>query len=191
MKRPISWATTRRTLLWALTTTSLAASLVVDVPGASAAPATVVLSGDAVSGVRLGEPQGRALTRLDQLLGRPTGRLATTAVLENCGVDATASWRSLSAYFDHERLVGVALGPGSRPRGETAQGLRPGDTLARARTIYGRRLTTSTAQGGVWMVRTSTGRLDGFLLPNGPRPTARSRILTIDVGVVGCPALSP
>lgn len=191
MARPFARGAARRSLVWTLALLALAASLVAHAPWVAAAPTDVVLSGRAVSGIGLGEPEGRTLIRLDRLLGRPTRRLTPTAVLENCGVDATASWHSLIVYFFDERLVGAALGPGGVPRGETAQGLQLGDTLARARAIYGRRLSTSTAQDGVWFVRTDAGRIDGFLLVHGPRPNDRSQIATIDIGVVGCPALSP
>ena len=191
MSWPCARVTARENLVWSLASVAVAASLLVPAPRAGEAPADVVLSGHAVAGVGLGQPEGSTLHRLEKLLGRPTRRLAPTPVLENCGVDATTSWRSLIVYFFDERLVGAALGPGGVPRGETAQGLRPGDTLARARAIYGRRLSTSTVQDGVWRVRTNSGRIDGFLLVHGPRPNNRSQIATIDIGVVGCPALSP
>ena len=105
---------------------------------------------------------------------------------------ATASWHAMTAYFDHGRVVGFSFGPGHDPLVRTATGLTLGDTLSRARALYGKRLTDSNAQGGVWFAATTTGRIDGFLTPStGRTPTGADRIETIDVGVVGCPAMSP
>jgi hypothetical protein len=158
--------------------------------GAGAA-ATVVLRGNGLTIARLGAGETTALAALSRALGAPTSPVTAAPELSNCGVDAIASWHALSAYFDHERLVGLSLGPGARPAGETAAGLRVGDTLARARSLYPGRLRTSTNQGGAWFARTPSGSLDGFLAPSDGKPGPRSRILTIDVGVVGCPAMSP
>jgi len=103
-----------------------------------------------------------------------------------------ASWHALTTYFNHGRLVGLSLGPGAKPNGRTPAGLELGDTLARARALYGTTLRTSTEQGGAWFVKTRDGRLDGFLDPStGRTPGPSARILTIDVGDVGCPAMSP
>jgi hypothetical protein len=95
-------------------------------------------------------------------------------------------------YFNHDRLVGFSFGPGHSPSVETAAGLKLGDTLARARALYAKRLSTSTGQGGAWFVSTPAGRIDGLLNPStGRAPTPSAKIWTIDVGVVGCPAESP
>lgn len=153
---------------------------------------TVTFNGKGLTTLRLGATQPAALARLGRLLGAPTSKLAPTPDLKNCGVTAFASWHSLSAYFDRGRLVGLSAGPGRDPLARTAAGLRIGDTLARARQLYGRQLTTSGNNGGSWFARTPSGRIDGFLGPSGSHsqlPT--SRIITIDVGVVGCPAMSP
>ena len=99
---------------------------------------------------------------------------------------------SKGAYFNHHRLVGFEFGPGDVPAVRTAAGLKLGDPLSRARLIYAHKLTTSGVNGGAWFAATATGRIDGFLTWNGaygPSPT--SKIFTIDVGDVGCPAMSP
>ncbi len=46
----------------------------------------------------------------------------------------------------------------------------------------------SSAQGGSWLVRTRLGQIDGFL-SDVTKPN--SRVLTIEAGHVGCPALTP
>jgi hypothetical protein len=103
-----------------------------------------------------------------------------------------SSWHGFSAFFNHGRLVGLSLGPALTPSGRTPNGLEIGDSLGRAQALDGRSLRASTAQGGTWFVKTSTGRIDGFLIPNtGRTPKPSAQILTIDVGVVGCPAMSP
>ena len=158
---------------------------------AGAAP-SLVLNGQGLSIAHLGDRQSTVETTLRQMLGKPTIPLTSTPQLHNCGVSAMSSWHAFSLYFNHERLVGVSLGPGTKPVGQTSTGLKLGNTLRRARSIYGNALHTSTSQGGSWTVTTNNGPLDGFLIPStrsvaGPT----SRIQTIDVGVVGCPAMSP
>jgi hypothetical protein len=64
-----------------------------------------------------------------------------------------------------------------------------GDTLARARVLYGDALTTSFAQGGSWSVTTSTGRLAGLLTGEVDQTSPRPRI--VDITAVGYPAASP
>lgn len=158
----------------------------------SSATTALVLSPRGISSAPLGTRQTKAEEVLTDLLGRPSKALSATSGLSNCGLDATSTWHSFSAYFNKDRLVGLSLGPGATPVGRTTRGLRLGDTLARAKSIYGTSLHTSTNQGGAWYVRTAGGVLDGFLVPStgrSPRPSAR--IWTIDVGVVGCPAMSP
>lgn len=151
-----------------------------------------VLYGYGLEALRLGTHQATAIATLERLLGRPTTRVTATPELKNCGVDTYGSWHSMSAFFDHGHLVGLAFGPGRTPSVRSDHGLRLGDTLARARAIYGSRLTTSGNNGGSWYVQTPVGRIDGFLSPsakNSARPS--SKIMTMDVGVVGCPAMSP
>jgi hypothetical protein len=152
----------------------------------------LVISAHGANVAHLGEGELVAVKVLQDFLGPPTAALVSTPGIRNCGVDAMASWHSLIAYFDHDRLVGLSLGPGTIPVGRTSAGLQLGNTLARARSLYGTALRTSNVQGGAWFVRTSDGRIDGFVEPSDARsPGSTSRILTIDVGDVGCPAMSP
>jgi hypothetical protein len=161
------------------------------VSGARANPVTV-LRGNGLEGLHLGAHQPSAIKTLDQLFGRPTSRVIATPAIRNCGVDAQGSWHAMNAYFFGGRLVGLSFGPGRMPMVRTDAGLRLGDTLARARRLYARRLTTSGNNGGAWYIATPVGRIDGFLNPSGAnaqRPT--SIIATMGIGVVGCPAMSP
>jgi hypothetical protein len=153
--------------------------------------APLVLHGDGLALALLGSREAVAQSALVKRLGSPTKALSSTPALENCGVTAIASWRSLSAYFDRGRLVGLSFGPVTTPSVVTSLGLRLGDTIQVARSLYGKALRLSKSQGGAWFVKTSDGRLDGFLRPSNGRPGPTSRILTIDVGDVGCPAMSP
>jgi hypothetical protein len=149
------------------------------------------LRGDGLSFALLGANESRAQAAIVQRLGSPTRALSTTPDLKNCGVAAMATWHNLSAYFDHDRLVGLSVGPGGTPSVRTSKGLRLGQSIRIARTLYGSALRVSNNQGGAWFVSTSEGRLDGFLVPSNGRPDSASRIFTIDVGDVGCPAMSP
>lgn len=158
---------------------------------AGASSKTLVVSVNGLTSAPLGTRESAAMARLTNLFGEPTAPLEATRGLRNCGVDASASWHALSVYFDHAKLVGVALGPGKSPMAVTSRGLRLGDSLRRAEGLYGNALRTSTNQGGAWFVTTSNGTLDGFLYPSNGHPTSNSSIMTIDAGVVGCPAMSP
>ena len=161
-------------------------------PSQGAPTPKLVFSGNGLNVAHFGAHEPAVEKTMHRLLGRPTTPLSPTPALQNCGVSAKSSWHALSIYFDHEKLVGVSLGPGTEPVGQTAAGLRLGYSLTRARELYGRTFRTSTNQSGAWFLKTSNGRLDGFLVPStGLTPGPSSRIFTIDAGDVGCPAMSP
>lgn len=186
------WSSMRFRFNFLTVVTLLLLSLVLVATSSSATVTQLVLTPNGANVAHLGSRQSTSQKALSQLLGKPTEPLRATPGLVNCGVEAMSSWHSFSAYFNHGLLVGLSLGPGATPTGRTSRGLLLGDTLALARSLYGASLRTSTEQGGVWFVRTNKGRLDGFLVPsNGRTPKPSARILTIDVGVVGCPAMSP
>jgi len=181
-----------RTLTFA-TMTALAALSAANLMGtASASTSPLVVQGNGLRQLHLGTSESRTVTVLDQLLGRPTAKVAPTPMMKNCGVDSLGYWYALGAYFKHNRLVGLSFGPAHVPAVQTVAGLRLGDALSRARSLYAHQFTTSNANGGAWFVTTATGRVDGFLNVNGAlAPSATSTIMTIDVGDVGCPSMSP
>ena len=178
-----------------VTTASIIVSLTVlmtSFPPLAASTARLVINGNGLNVVRLGTSESIAVKKLSILLGAPTTQLSPTPMLRNCGVNSMAKWHAFSLYFDHSRLVGMSLGPGNEPLGRTSVGLEVGSTLRRAKALYGKSLRVSTNQGGAWFVRTTSGHLNGFLSPSSGRsPTPDAKILTIDVGNVGCPAMSP
>jgi len=80
----------------------------------------------------------------------------------------------------------------------TAAGLRVGDTVARARMLYGHQLTISAVQGGAWFASTPAGRLAGYLKdvpvttdPTVGTPASKNTVISIEAGTVGCPAMTP
>jgi hypothetical protein len=181
-----------RVRLISLSAAVLLASLGLETSATSASAVSLVVSARGLSAAHLGAREAAAELTFKQLLGPPSTPLNSTPGLSNCGLDAMSSWHGFSAYFDHGRLVGLSLGPNRTPLARTSNGLELGDTLGHARALYGASLRTSTQQGGTWFATTSTGRIDGFLNPStGRAPKPSARILTIDVGVVGCPAMSP
>jgi hypothetical protein len=152
----------------------------------------LILGGKGASVAPLGTSEATTLHILQRTLDAPSLHSEAAPGLQNCGVDATATWHALIAYFNHNQLVGLSLGPGKNPTARTSLGLVLGDTLNRARSLYGSSLRTSNEQGGAWFIRTNGGRIDGFLVPSTSKaPGPKSRILTIEVGDVGCPAMSP
>lgn len=153
---------------------------------------TMVVSGKGLVNLSLGASQSSSVALLKSWLGPASTPLTSTPDLRLCGVGDTAAWGPVGAYFNHQRLVGLSFGPGRSLHVRTTAGLRRGDTLARARALYGQELMTSRAQGGAWFVTTSPHRIDGFLNPSSAKaPSSSAKIWTIDVGVVGCPAESP
>ena len=159
---------------------------------ASASSSPLIVSGHGITQLHLGASEAVAQKVLERLLGRPTGKIVATPDMKNCGVDAVGSWKALAAYFDHRRLVGLEFGPAHVLAVQTVAGLKLGDPISRARALYAHRFTTSGTNGGAWFVATATGRIDGFLSFDGAKgPTPATKILTIAVGNVGCPAMSP
>lgn len=135
-----------------------------------------VLSAHAIGPVAFGASFAHALERLGNLLGVFGHRSAGPG----CGVDHTERLLDgITAFFGGGRLIGYEY------RGRfltTIAGLRVGDTVVRARRLYGHAFRTSAAQGGSW----SADGLIGYLsAPHG------GRIVSIDAGYVGCPALTP
>ncbi len=136
-----------------------------------------------------------------------------------CGVDHAMSWVNwpvvsaygkhypldpeLTVWFSHSRFVGYQYGEqGTKlaPRAPslgtvlaTTRGLTVGDELSRGRKLYGAAFRTSTAQGGVFLISTPAGRIDGYAWgsPKYGDVSLQSLVATIDAGDVGCPALSP
>ena len=161
-------------------------------PNLAGASTTLAIGPRGLSQVTLGLGQLTVNKRLTQLLGAATLPITPTPLLSQCGVNAMASWHALSVFFNKNRLVGISYGPGGTPAAHTTAGLRLRDTWARARSLYHNTLHFSALRGGSWYVKTPAGTIDGLLIPStGKPPRATSRILTIDVGRVGCPAFTP
>jgi hypothetical protein len=154
----------------------------------------VVLRGDGIGRAAFGQAETVAIAELDEVLGRPLDD-ESTGLAGNCDFDSATQWRTISAYFFHDRFVGYATvslkGFLLHSNANTLDGLRLGDPLTRARLLYGDALTTSTAQGGSWSVTTSTGTLAGLLTSEVDQTSPRPRIEDITAGSVGCPAASP
>jgi hypothetical protein len=155
----------------------------------------VVLSGGSVGPVRFGEPQQKAASALKKLIGTTEGGVRDAK--GNCTIDAALYWANFSVYFFEGRFVGYQTGnnltgePGPTFNGETAQGLRVGDTLAEVRKLYPGRVTTSGDNGGVYAIKTSAGTIRGYLSLEVLNPPTKIHVVTISAGPVGCPAASP
>jgi hypothetical protein len=156
---------------------------------------TVVLSGSSVGPVSFGEPQQKAANALKTLIGATEGGVENAK--GNCTIDAALSWANFSVYFFHGTFVGYQTGNnltdklGATFNGETARGLRVGDTLAEARKLYPGRVTASGENGGVYAVKTTTGTIRGYLSMEVSNPATKIEIVSISAGAVGCPAASP
>jgi len=157
----------------------------------SAGTAPLVLHGDGLANLRFGARAALVERTLNATLGRPTSPLAAAPGTARCGVDAAAAWSGVTVFVDHGVFVGYSATANARTPVRADNGLLIGDTVARARQIFGRRLRVSGNQGGAWFARIPTGRFYGFLTPSGPPPGPRSTILSIEAGRVGCPAMTP
>ncbi|HEX5266541.1 MAG TPA: SBBP repeat-containing protein [Acidimicrobiales bacterium] len=163
--------------------------------GPQPASGPIVLRGDGVASVKFGATQAAAVADLDGLLGSMTSTKPGTG-LSNCDVDTSTQWPMLTAFFFKGRFVGYSTlsvnGETLSPANvATSAGLRVGDTLARARQLYGSALTTSFAQGGAWFVHTPSGVLEGYLTSEPNQPSSTPSIASIEAGSVGCPAATP
>jgi hypothetical protein len=160
------------------------------------------LAGDGVDGARFGQSAAVVLRQVAASIGSPSAAYRPGGT---CEIDQVIAWgpahrgsHPLTMFFHAGRFAGYAYF-GTNGKGfvdlATTRGLAIGDTLARASTLYPRALTTSSAQGGVWKVRTAAGTLRGYAdggFERGQRvPTPASRVGSIDAGDVGCPAVSP
>jgi hypothetical protein len=161
--------------------------------GRSCSPPAVgaaALRGDGVDGAAFGDTPKTVVRKLDALLGRGPSRRNVRR--GQCGIDGETDWSGLEAYFHRHRFVGYSYGTsrneGIQPTLSTPRGLRLEDTVARGKRLYGSAFRVSAAQGGSWSVRTRVGQIDGFL---SDVTNLKSRILTIEAGHVGCPALTP
>ena len=99
-------------------------------------------------------------------------------------------------------LVGYQVGAPQEPRRPlggwmlgTAHGLDVGDALSTGHRLYGLAITLSANQGGVWLIRSSGGELDGYAwgkTSSGHGDVGWSSLVaSIDAGDVGCPASGP
>jgi hypothetical protein len=164
---------------------------------ASASSTGFKISATSVAGVDLGTGQLSSLRAFRQLFGAPTHTSLPGGLLPRaeraCGYTGEVSWSHLDAFYYRDHLVGYAawaqrvrtLGGATRSVA-TDRGLRVGDSLSRARALYGG-VTRSNAQGGSWAVHTATGRMLGY--SQGSRLS--SPIVSIEAGHVGCTALAP
>jgi hypothetical protein len=148
------------------------------------------LKGNGIGRARFGDRAKSVIDKLDRVLGhRPTRKRFGAG---QCNINGEVDWPGLAAYFHDRRFVGYSYGPkisdGGLSTFATTRGLRVGETVRQARRIYGSAFKVSTAQGGSWSVRTPHGRIDGFL---SDLTKPRSKVLTIEAGNVGCPALTP
>jgi hypothetical protein len=164
-------------------------------PAVTSSAGTVVLSGDSVGPVRFGEPQHEAVGALTKLIGATQGGVRSAK--GNCTIDAALYWADFSVYFLGGRFVGYQTGnnltgkPEPAFNGKTPQGLRVGDSLAQARTLYPGHLTTRAENGGVYAITTAAGTIRGYLSLEISNPPDKIKIVTISAGSVGCPAASP
>jgi hypothetical protein len=172
----------------------VACALVAGCAAASSAPRTAsrelashnVLTADGIGQARFGESHATAVRRIDLALGRRAEN--PYYAIDFPGIDHGAGWPRLIAYFHHGRFVGYDYW-GTRL--STARGLAVGDSVARARKLYGSALRTSLEQGGAYFVSTSSGTIEGFVHADSPPLAGLSRISTIQAGSVGGPAIAP
>jgi hypothetical protein len=149
--------------------------------------------GDGLGNVRFGEKEQLVVADLERLLGRAPHPAEKDAGDANCGYDAFLSWPGAQAWFFRGTFVGYAASVSRthQVNGVTARGLRIGDTLGRARRLYGHSLRSSTEQGGAWFATTDTGQIAGFLSDNPVMVGDAVRITSIGAGIEGCPAMGP
>ena len=76
----------------------------------------------------------------------------------------------------------------------TARGLHVGNSLKTGRDLYGSSIALSANKGGLWVIRSADGTLDGYAWAqaNGHSDVSWSSLVaSINAGDVGCPSASP
>jgi hypothetical protein len=169
-----------------------------------------LLDGNGIGSVKFGQPRSTVIAKLERLLGPPHETIPGI-----CGFGRSTDWiglnirshdvpsAELNLSFKHSRLVGYAYstnaeGPARQPHGAllaTARGLTLGDTVARARHLYGRAFVeTSVPQGTppsaklprlpVGEVSTANGKIVAGIQASGrhDRVTAHSSVVVISAG---------
>jgi hypothetical protein len=166
-----------------------------------------VLRPDGIGSLRFGASPQAARRIIDALLhqgGEATQRSGS------CTVRRQITWQDqwtanaqpdLTLYFGRSGLIGYQVGAGQEPRHPpggwmlaTARGLHVGSSLSIGRDRYGSSIALGAAQGGVWVIRSTGGTLDGYAWggANGHRDVSWSSLVaSIDAGDVGCPSASP
>jgi hypothetical protein len=157
----------------------------------SIVPVRNVLAGDRIGRAIFGESPATVVRRLDALLGRaPSNPYHATGA--GGGVDHEIRWPGLEVFFGRGRFVGYSYGEPKQASGEpvlaTRKGLRVGDPVADGERLYGQAFRVSAEQGGAWSVNTPHGRLLGF---TSDVTNPKGKVLTIEAGHVGGPALTP
>lgn len=170
-----------------------------------------LFEGNGIGGVRFGQPRAAVTLELERLLGPPHETIPGI-----CGLGPTTDWiglqvnshdpqitAQLTLIFKHSRFVGYAY----QESGErvmrrhqafvlaTRQGLTLGDTVARARQLYGRAFVETTMPQGtppsttlqrlpVGKVTTPSGQISAVIQGSGAqdRVTAQSIITLISAG---------
>jgi hypothetical protein len=167
-----------------------------------------VLHADGIAGIRFGAAPQRVRAAIESLLDQRGGAYEAAGGAE-CGLDHAITWADdwtasgqpeLTTYFGRSRFLGYQVGTPDRPRHQlrgwalaTTRGLGVGDALTRGRQLYGRAFSLGSEQGGVWRLRTASGRIDGYAwgTPSYGDVSWHSLVATIDAGDVGCPAIAP
>lgn len=154
---------------------------------AGAATATLpvrnALAGNGIGQATFGEDVTTVTRRLTTLLGAPPSKPYYR--IDLCGIDHAIGWSGLIVYFRRGRFVGYS---DQSVRLATRRGLKVGDVLLRGRSLYGTAFGVGPVQGGVWVAKTRQGRIDGFTTDV---TNLHGRVMTIEAGYVGCPAMSP
>jgi hypothetical protein len=177
---------------------------------ASVDAARRLLEGNGIGSVAFGQPRSTVIAELERLLGPPHETISGI-----CGFGRSTDWiglninshdvpsAELNLNFKHSRLVGYAYspnaeGPARQRHGvvlATTRGLTLGDTVARARRLYGRafiqtRVTQGTPPSAklprlpVGEVSTATGKISFGIQGFGrqDRVSAHSTVVSIGAG---------
>jgi hypothetical protein len=169
-----------------------------------------VLGPSGIGSLAFGASPAKARTVIDGLLHQTGGPLERN---RSCDVLHTITWQdqwtgngqpSLTLDFGRKGgLIGYGVGAPQEPRRPsggwvlaTARGLHVNSSLAAGRQLYGSSIALSTNQGGSWLIRSSTGTIDGYAYPSGTTSVPSdvswsSLVASIDAGDVGCPAIAP
>jgi hypothetical protein len=160
----------------------------------------VVVRGNGIGTAKFGQTEAVAIANLKKVFGQPSTSTPVSSGGGGCDTDQALEWSiPITAYFYHHIFVGYSTGYQGWSSNEkipnvvTAEGLRVGNTVARAERLYPHKVQLSFENGArTYFVTDKSGTIYGYLTAQGSSPVLPTTGITgFWSGSTGCPAVTP